>query len=91
MRRAKTINGMGKKKDQSITSRALNSISAARYSRPSASLPLRPGTSCIECVCVCFCRQMKAEQDHESRNVVAIEGSKFVMHKRTKINHFTEM
>ena len=34
---------------------------------------------------------MKAEQDHESRNVVAIEGSKFVMHKRTKINHFTEM
>lgn len=35
--------------------------------------------------------QMKAEQDHESRNVVAIEGSKFVMHKRTKINHFTEI
>lgn len=36
-------------------------------------------------------RQLKAEHDHESRNVIAIEGSKFVMHKRTKINHFTEM
>lgn len=37
------------------------------------------------------CRQMKAEQDHESRNVFAMEGSKLVMHKRTKINHFTQM
>lgn len=36
-------------------------------------------------------RQLKAEHDHESRNVIAIEGSKFVVHKRTKINHFTEM
>ncbi|CAM9108057.1 unnamed protein product [Ascophyllum nodosum] len=35
--------------------------------------------------------QMKAEQDHESRNVIAMEGLKFVIHKRTKINHFTEI
>lgn len=38
-----------------------------------------------------YTEQMKAEQDHESRNVIAIEGPKFVIHKRTKINHFTEM
>ncbi|CAM9237490.1 unnamed protein product [Discosporangium mesarthrocarpum] len=35
--------------------------------------------------------QLKAEQDHESRNVIAIEGTKFSIHKRTKINHFTEI
>lgn len=38
-----------------------------------------------------FISKMKAEQDHESRNVFAIEGTKLVIHKRTKINHLTQM
>ncbi|CAN0166032.1 unnamed protein product [Ectocarpus sp. 12 AP-2014] len=68
-----------------------NSIVGAWVLEVSRSETMEGYLRCMNVADLAIEAQMKAEQDHESRNVFAIEGTKLVIHKRTKINHFTQI
>ncbi|CAM9383637.1 unnamed protein product [Scytosiphon promiscuus] len=68
-----------------------NSIVGAWVLEVSRSETMEGYLRCMNVADLAIEAQMKAEQDHESRNVFAMEGTKLVIHKRTKINHLTQI
>mmetsp|Transcript_16049 Transcript_16049/g.23825 ORF Transcript_16049/g.23825 Transcript_16049/m.23825 type:complete len:194 (+) Transcript_16049:135-716(+) len=57
----------------------------------SRSDSMEPYLLCLNVAELAIEAQCKCESDHESRNVISINGSQFTIHKRTKINALTEM